>query len=222
MDIIKQVKIPVKNIPAVGIDNKYLIRYRIVSDDKNRVSHWSPIYKVSVPYITKAVTNIVANGTTVTYTTASPHDFKVGDIVSIADTNPTAYSYYGVAVSAVSSTTQFSVAKTDTGSYVSGGRVNSGTQILKSLSVSGKAATLTWTLPSTIVTNSFDIYASFKTTSSPTVWGEYTYQSTTASNNFSMVVSDEVTEVRFMVSAATDTKLVSPGAIIFYSAESTI
>lgn len=45
---IKKVIIQKKNLPSVfGTDNKYIVRYRIVSEDRNRVSHWSPQYKLS-------------------------------------------------------------------------------------------------------------------------------------------------------------------------------
>lgn len=46
MDIIKQARISLKDLPSVNSENKYLVRYRIVSDDKNRYSHWSPLYNV--------------------------------------------------------------------------------------------------------------------------------------------------------------------------------
>jgi hypothetical protein len=40
-DIIK--KVVVENVPKV-YKSGYTIRYRVVSEDRNRVSHWSPIY----------------------------------------------------------------------------------------------------------------------------------------------------------------------------------
>ena len=43
---IKKVRIPKNQLPPVGDDNEHLIRYRVVSDDKNRASHWSPIFIV--------------------------------------------------------------------------------------------------------------------------------------------------------------------------------
>lgn len=45
---IKKVIIPKAELPAVfGPENKYVVRYRFVSEDKNRTSHWSPQYKIS-------------------------------------------------------------------------------------------------------------------------------------------------------------------------------
>lgn len=43
---IKKVVISKASLPGVRPDNKYYVRYRIVSEDKNRVSHWSPIHSV--------------------------------------------------------------------------------------------------------------------------------------------------------------------------------
>lgn len=40
-DIVK--KVIVENVPKV-YNSGYSIRYRIISDDRNRVSHWSPIH----------------------------------------------------------------------------------------------------------------------------------------------------------------------------------
>jgi hypothetical protein len=44
---IKKVTIPRSSLPPSGKNGEYLVRYRIVSQDKNRYSHWSPIYKVT-------------------------------------------------------------------------------------------------------------------------------------------------------------------------------
>lgn len=45
---IKKVIIPKESLPSIlGSDHKYIVRYRIVSDDRNRSSHWSPQYKLA-------------------------------------------------------------------------------------------------------------------------------------------------------------------------------
>jgi hypothetical protein len=42
---IKKVVIPSANIPAsTTVPNSVVLRFRIISEDKNRASHWSPIY----------------------------------------------------------------------------------------------------------------------------------------------------------------------------------
>lgn len=49
---IKKVVILKKNLPEIfGTENKYIIRYRVVSEDRNRISHWSPQYKINAPTI---------------------------------------------------------------------------------------------------------------------------------------------------------------------------
>jgi hypothetical protein len=43
-DATKKVIVRKSSLPAVGDENEFYVRYRIVSEDKNRTSHWSPIY----------------------------------------------------------------------------------------------------------------------------------------------------------------------------------
>lgn len=48
--IVKKVIIKKEDLPAFnGVLQNYLVRYRIVSEDKNRSSHWSPYYSLSNP-----------------------------------------------------------------------------------------------------------------------------------------------------------------------------
>jgi hypothetical protein len=51
VDNLKKAKIPVSDIPVVDSENQYIVRYRVVSEDKNRVSHWSQFLKVPGPAI---------------------------------------------------------------------------------------------------------------------------------------------------------------------------
>jgi len=56
---IKRVTIDQNNLPPVTItDNQmlYFLRYRITTEDKNRQSHWSPIYRVTAPPIKNKLT----------------------------------------------------------------------------------------------------------------------------------------------------------------------
>ena len=42
---IKKLRIPKSALPPVDYDTeKYNLRYRVISEDRNRTSHWSPIY----------------------------------------------------------------------------------------------------------------------------------------------------------------------------------
>lgn len=48
--IVKKVIIKKEDLPAFnGATQNYLVRYRIVSEDKNRTSHWSPYYSLAKP-----------------------------------------------------------------------------------------------------------------------------------------------------------------------------
>jgi hypothetical protein len=66
------------------------------------------------------ITNISGNGTTVTYTAAN--NYSAGHQVSIYNVNPNAYNLQNVTVASTSST-QFTVTNSATGTYVSGGVV---------------------------------------------------------------------------------------------------
>lgn len=48
---LKKARIPLSDIPVVDPENQYIVRYRVVSEDKNRVSHWSQFLKVPGPAI---------------------------------------------------------------------------------------------------------------------------------------------------------------------------
>jgi hypothetical protein len=55
----KQVVIENKDFPPLSPDGEYLIRYRIISEDKNRTSHWSPMYRIDAkPFIQDVDSNI--------------------------------------------------------------------------------------------------------------------------------------------------------------------
>jgi hypothetical protein len=44
-EIIKKVTVPQNELPVIGkISGQYIVRYRIISEDRNRTSHWSPNY----------------------------------------------------------------------------------------------------------------------------------------------------------------------------------
>jgi len=47
---VKRVVIKKADLPAYSGDNQsYIVRYRVVSEDRNRSSHWSPQYRLSIP-----------------------------------------------------------------------------------------------------------------------------------------------------------------------------
>jgi hypothetical protein len=57
---IKKVIVLKKNLPALfGVDHNYIVRYRVVSEDKNRASHWSAQNK-AVPPTTNTVNHSIS------------------------------------------------------------------------------------------------------------------------------------------------------------------
>ena len=69
-EVIKKARIVESRLPAINsITEGYEIRYRIVSEDKNRTSHWSPIFLVKPEY---------------TYVTGTIHHTKAGDVSTVA------------------------------------------------------------------------------------------------------------------------------------------
>jgi hypothetical protein len=53
----KKVTIEKKDLPPLSPNGEYLIRYRIISEDKNRTSHWSPIYTLDAKDLIEDVTS---------------------------------------------------------------------------------------------------------------------------------------------------------------------
>jgi hypothetical protein len=62
---IKKSTILKSNLPPVTSDNKYAIRYRIVSDDRNRSSHWSPIYYINAETVVPGTGDVQVVGNSI-------------------------------------------------------------------------------------------------------------------------------------------------------------
>lgn len=51
---IRKVIIPKSSLPEISGENQnYVVRFRVVSEDKNRSSHWSTKYRLPVPSVTQ-------------------------------------------------------------------------------------------------------------------------------------------------------------------------
>ena len=49
---IKKFRVPITDMPPISsITEGYNVRYRIVSEDRNRLSHWSPVFLVKPEYV---------------------------------------------------------------------------------------------------------------------------------------------------------------------------
>jgi len=69
-EIIKKARILESKLPAINsITQGHEVRYRIVSEDKNRTSHWSPIFLVKPEF---------------TYVPGTIHHSKAGDVSTVA------------------------------------------------------------------------------------------------------------------------------------------
>lgn len=69
-EIIKKARILENRLPAINsVTEGYEIRYRVISEDKNRTSHWSPIFLVKPEY---------------TYVPGTIHHTKAGDVSTVA------------------------------------------------------------------------------------------------------------------------------------------
>ena len=93
---IKKVVIPKSTLPSVTSDNKYFVRYRIVSQDKNRVSAWSPTFELNAitptPLLASNVTSSI-NNKLVNIAWIDPELRNNYDIFIKSDSG--AYAYYG-------------------------------------------------------------------------------------------------------------------------------
>jgi hypothetical protein len=68
-ETIKKFKTPVTDMPPISSTTEgYSLRYRVISSDKNRTSHWSPVYLIQPDY---------------TFVPGIIHFNKAGDIASI-------------------------------------------------------------------------------------------------------------------------------------------
>lgn len=64
---IKKIIIPQVSLPPINSDEeKYVVRFRVISDDRNRVSHWSPQYLIAPKPLelvdNSGITLVAANG----------------------------------------------------------------------------------------------------------------------------------------------------------------
>lgn len=62
----KILRIPKSQLPPVPSDNKYSVRFRVVSEDKNRSSHWSPIHIIDSTAPVAVNGTVVVNGSAIT------------------------------------------------------------------------------------------------------------------------------------------------------------
>ena len=78
-EIIKKARVAKELLPAINsITGKYSIRYRIVSEDKNRTSAWSSVYSVDPNYTYVSGKINVSSSSGVVRATWDPVTVKIG------------------------------------------------------------------------------------------------------------------------------------------------
>jgi hypothetical protein len=94
---VKKVTITKKELPPLTPNGEYLLRYRIISEDKNRTSHWSPIYTLDLRRVIKGpdetdpdLTFAASNVSTTTNLISKQHTFIRGQAVVFSSGGGTA------------------------------------------------------------------------------------------------------------------------------------
>ncbi len=84
---IKKYRIPASDMPAISsIDQGFSARFRVVSEDRNRTSHWSPIYLVTPGYtLVPGKINFNSSGQVASFTWDSVIILK--DVKTVTDIN---------------------------------------------------------------------------------------------------------------------------------------
>jgi uncharacterized protein (DUF2141 family) len=78
---IKKTRIVKSSLPPVDHDTeKYNIRYRIISEDRNRTSHWSPIYNSDGTNVIATSGAVSKTGNVVTAVWGDENDFPEYDV----------------------------------------------------------------------------------------------------------------------------------------------
>ena len=84
-----KIKILNKDLPPINTLNQHVLRYRVISDDRNRSSEWSSIYAVpsyAIPSLSTSITELAIASGTVTVTTAAAHGLSIGQSVTFSNT----------------------------------------------------------------------------------------------------------------------------------------
>jgi hypothetical protein len=107
---IKNVVVSSQDLPAVNTNNEYIVRYRIVSDDKNRYSQWSPMFLVQGNDVTEVDADASVSGRVISIVWSDPEPRAGYDVFVKFDSGD--YFYHGR-----SSTTNYSLISQGTTSF---------------------------------------------------------------------------------------------------------
>ena len=91
---IKKTRILKSSLPPIDFDTlKYNTRYRIISEDKNRTSHWSPIYNSEGVDLVVTSGAVSKAGNVITAVWEDQNDFPEYDVFVKFDSNE--FFYHG-------------------------------------------------------------------------------------------------------------------------------
>ena len=91
---IKKTRILKSTLPAIDHDTlKYSARYRIISEDRNRTSHWSPIYNSAGVDVVVTSGAVSKTGDVITAVWGDQNDFPEYDVFVKFDSNE--FFYHG-------------------------------------------------------------------------------------------------------------------------------
>ena len=107
---IKNVIVLKQDLPAVNSENQYSVRYRIITDDKNRYSEWSPTFLVTGNSITQVTAEASITGKVISIVWSDPQPRAGYDIFVKFDSGQ--YVYHGK-----STNTSYSLISTGTTSF---------------------------------------------------------------------------------------------------------
>ncbi len=107
---IKNVIVPKQELPSVNSQNQYIVRYRIITDDRNRYSQWSPMFLVDGNTVTQVDADASISGRVISIVWNDPEPRAAYDVFVKFDSG--SYSYHGKAV-----TTNYSLISQGTQSF---------------------------------------------------------------------------------------------------------
>lgn len=91
---IKKVTVLKTDLPPVNSENKHAVRFRIVSDDRNRSSHWSQVYFIDAPSVTQVSGDVNIVGSSISIVWGDEANRPKYDIFVKFDTDSD-YYYHG-------------------------------------------------------------------------------------------------------------------------------
>lgn len=93
----EQVRVPRSDLPELSklANGNYghIIRYRVVSEDQNRFSHWSPIAQLEVPAVTQVEGDVGVSGNIIQTVWSDEENRPSYDV--FVDFDNSGYSYHG-------------------------------------------------------------------------------------------------------------------------------